>query len=277
MDTVAGLNPSSPLFNLGTGSTINSTDALLASELSPSTSGLLSNASTIVELSAQSQFLSAATAFQDQLQSLQPGTANSAGGRNFGTDLTSLAAEVQNFVDAFNGLQSNLASIGSTGILLGGSIPAIPDLGQSLNTQVRASFTNGNSSLTNLSQLGIEFIPSSIPGGKSSLSINLGTLQSAFNTDASGAFSLLASAASSLGSLAEGFISQSGAVLPSLTSQAQLLANSSLLTDGLVVSSQTGSNLSNLLTIASLTGGGENLQQVVSAINEYTLVSTLFA
>ena len=109
------------------------------------------------------------------------------------------------------------------------------------------------------------------------MSINLVTLQSAFNTDASGSFSLLAAASNSLGSLAGGFINQSGAIHPSLTAQAQLLANSSLLTDGLLVSSQTGGNLGNLLTIASLTGGGENLQQVISAINQYTLVSTLLA
>ena len=277
MDAVAGIIASTPLFNIGTSSAVNSTDALLASEVAPATSGLLGNASTIVELSAQSQLLSAATAFQDQLRSLLPGAANSGGGRNFGTDLASLAAEVQNFVDAFNSLQSNLTSIDSASTLLGGSAQAISDLNQSLNSQVQASLANSNSALTNLSQLGIDFTPSPIPGGKSSLSINLVTLQSAFNTDASGAFSLLAAATNSLGSLAGGFINQSGAILPSLTAQAQLLANSSLLTDGLLVSSQTGGNLDNLLTIASLTGGGENLQQVISAINQYTLVSTLLA
>lgn len=277
MDALAGISASFPLFNIGTGSAINSTDALLVSELSASTSGLLGNSSTIVDLSAESQLLSSVTAFHDQLQSLQPGTASSGGGQNFGSDLTSLAAEVQNFVDAFNGVQSNLASIGSASTLFGSSIPAASDLSLSLNTQTQASFSNGSSALTNLSQLGIEFQPSPIPGGKSSLSINLNTLQSAFNSDASGAFSLLATAANSLGSLAGGFINQSGVILPSLTAQAQLLASSNLLTDGLLVSSQTGGDLSNLLTIASLTGGGENLQQVVSAINEYTLVSTLFA
>ncbi len=274
MSPLSGINAATPLINIYTNGITNPTAALLASELGLSTSGLLGNTSTVVELSGESQLLSAATAFQDQLQSLQPGTASSGGGQNFGADLASLAAEVQNFVDAFNGLQNTLAGISGTGTLFGGSIPGASDLSLSLNTQAQASFSNGSSALTNLSQLGIEFQPSPFPGGKSSLSINLATLQSAFNTDATGAFSLLAAATNSFSELAGGVISQAGGQFSALATLGQTSASLGLLTDNLSFPSQTGNDLGSLLAIASLTGSA-NLQQAVSAINEYILVSSL--
>lgn len=274
MTPLSGINAATPLINISTNGVTNPTAALLASELGLSTSGLLGNTSTVVELSGESQLLSAATAFQDQLQSLQPGTASSGGGQNFGADLASLAAEVQNFVDAFNGLQNTLAGISGTGALFGGSIPGVSDLSLSLNTQAQASFSNGSSALTNLSQLGIQFQPSQFPGGKSSLSINLATLQSAFNNDATGEFSLLAAATNSFSVLAGSVISQANSQFSSLATLAQTSAGLGLFDNSSLFPTQSSNDLGSLLAIASLTGGA-NLQQVVSAINQYTLVSSL--
>lgn len=274
MTPLSGINAATPLINIYTNGVTNPTAALLASELGISTSGLLGNTSTVVELSGESQLLSAATAFQDQLRSLQPGAASSGGGQNFGTDLASLAAEVQSFVDAFNGLQNTLASISGTGTLFAGSIPGASDLSLSLNTQAQASFSNGSSALTNLSQLGIEFQPSPLPGGKSSLSINLATLQSAFNTDATGAFSLLATVTNSFSELAGSVISQADSQFSTLATLAQTSASLGLFNNSSLFPTQTSNDLGSLLAIASLTGSA-NLQQVVSAINEYTLVSGL--
>ena len=274
MTSLSGINAATPLINIDTNGVTNPTETLLAAESGLSTSGLLGNTSTIVELTGESQLLSAATAFQDQLQALQPGTAGSGGGRNFGTDLASLAAEVQSFVDAFNGLQTTLAGISGTGTLFGESIPGASDLSLSLNSQVQASFSNGSSALTNLSQLGIELQPSPLPGGKSSLSINLAALQSAFNTDATGAFSLLAAAANSFSNLAGSVISQAGGQLSTLATLAQTSAGLGLFNNSSLFPNQPGNDLGSLLAISSLTGGA-NLQQVVAAINEYTLVSSL--
>ncbi len=267
MDPLLGINTTTPLINIGNSGAITPSTGLLASELSLATPGLFGTASTIVDLSGQGQLLSASVTFQNQLQALQPGSATSGGGQNFGTDFASLAAEVQSFVDAFNGLQNTLANINSTGNFLGTNATGASGLAQSLNAEVQANFSNGNSTLTSLAQLGIEFHSSPTPGGGGSLSVNLATLQSAFNTSATGAFSLLASAANAFNSLAGSFVAQAGA-------QSQTSIGAELLANSLLSQAQGNGDLSSLLAIESLTGVA-NLQQVILAMNEYNLVSGL--
>lgn len=272
MDTVSGINASTPLASLIAASAVNPANSLFAPNTSVLTPGLFDTASTIVDLSAQGQLLSAAVTFQDQLHALQPGTATSGGGQNFGTDFASLAAEVQNFVDAFNGLQNTIANINGAGSLLGTNATGASGLVQSLNAETRANFANGNSALTNLAQLGIEFnpSPSPLPGGGGSLSVNLGTLQSAFNTSPTGAFSLLTAAANAFNGLAGNFIGQTGSPASLVQSSlgVELLANS------LLSEAQTNGDLGSLLAIESLTGVS-NLQQVILAMNEFNFVAGL--
>ena len=271
MDTVSGINASTPLASLiAASAAANATDALFAPNTSVLTPGPFNTVSTIVDLSSQGQLLATAATFQDQLQALQPGTATSGGGQNFGTDFASLAAEVQNFVGAFNGLQNTIANINGTGSLLGTSVTGASGLVQSLNAETQASFANGNSALTNLAQLGIEFNPSPLPGGGGSLSVNLGTLQSAFNTSPTGAFSLLAAAANAFNGLAGNFIGQAG----NPTSLAQSSLGVELLANSLLSEAQTNGDLGSLLAIESLTGVS-NLQQVILAMNEFNFVAGL--
>jgi hypothetical protein len=274
MSTLSGITASTPFLYPGISAAANPGEALLAAEAGLTPAGLPGNTSTIVELSGESQLLFAVAAFQDQLQSLQPGTASSGQSGN-STDLASFAAEAQSFVDAFNGLQNTLAGISSTSTLLGGSVPDASNLSQSLNALARADFTNGNSGLTELSQLGIEFQPSPLPGQQGRLSLNLGTLQAAFNADAKGAFSLLATVVNSLGEMAGSLANQAGRQLSSLATLAQVTADSSLLSDSLLFQNASSVNgLGSTLALDALTGN-TNLQQVASAINEYTLISGL--
>jgi hypothetical protein len=280
---ISGINGSSPLYNYGTSSSVSSTAALLESEFGLSTSGLYGGASTsgttYVELSGVGQLLSATTTFQSQLQSLQPGTATSGGGQGFGTNLASLSAETQNFVDAFNGLQSNISNINNTSNLLGGSVAGASGLTQSLNALAQTTFANGSSTLTNLSQIGITYAPPTIPGGGGNLSINMNTLQSAFNTDATGAFSLLTQAASAFGNVAGNFVNQAGSQYSSLASLAQTSgvvdsftgSASSLLSQ---TQSSSGTDLNSLL-LTDASNGSISLQQAMLAINQYSMVSTL--
>jgi Flagellar hook-associated protein 2 C-terminus len=267
MDSVSSVNASTSLANLIAASAVNPTDALFAPNTGVLTPGVFDTASTIVDLSAQGQLLSAAVTFQNQLQALKPGTATSGGGQNFGTDFASLAAEVQSFVDAFNGLQSTIANINGTGNLLGASLTGTSGLVQSLNTEAQTTFANGNSTLANLAQLGIQFNPSPLPGGGGNLSVNLGTLQSAFNTNPTGAFSLLATAANAFSGLAGNFVNQAGTLTQSSLG-VELLANS------LLSEAQANGDLSGLLAIESLTGVN-NLQQVILAMNEFNFVAGL--
>lgn len=274
MDSLLGISSSTPLV-VGTSGAVNQASNLLASELSLSTTPLAyGNTSSVVDLSGVSQLLSAATTFQDQLQSLQPGTATATGGQNFGTDVTSFAAEVQNFVDAFNGVQSNIANINTTSVLLGGNVAAASSLTQSLNAQAVASYGNGGSTLTSLSQLGIEFQPSPLPGGGGSLSVNQNTLQSAFNSNPAQAFSLLSQAANAFSGVAAGFVGQAGNQNSSLFTSAQTSAEVAMIANSLLSQAQSNGDVSSLLAIESLTGVA-SLQQVLLALNEYSFVSSL--
>lgn len=274
MDPIQGIVTGILPVNIGTSNAITQSAGLLASELSLSTPGLFSSASAIVDFSGNGQLLAAAATFQNQLQSLQPGTPNSGGGQNFGTDLPSLAAEAQSFVDSFNGLQGIIANINYTSNLQGESITSASGLAQSLSAQAQASFDNGNSTLTNLSQLGIVFNPSEINAGSGSLSINLNTLQSAFNTDAAGAFSLLSKVANSFSDLAGSFVAQSGGQSSSLAALTQSSAGVQFLTNSLLSQAQANGNLTSLQAIESLPGVASS-QQVLLALNEYALVSGL--
>ena len=284
MSSLPAISGSLPFYNIGTNSSVSSTDALLASELSLSTSGLYggasSSASSYVDLSGVGQLLSSATTFQNLLQSLQPGTATSGGGQGFGTDLASLSAETQSFVDAFNGLQSSTANISNTSNLLGGSVAGASAQTQSLNTLEQTNFANGNSTLTNLSQLGITYKPSLVPGGGGSLSVNLSKLQSAFNADATGAFSLLSKAANAFGRVAGNLVSQYGSEYSSLATLAQSSSNVGSLTNSTSNSllsptqSSSGTDLTNMLLKESL-NGSISFQQAMLAISQYSMVSSL--
>jgi hypothetical protein len=280
MDPLLGINTyTTPLVTYSNG-VASPTFGLLASELSLATPDMFSSTATIADISGLGQLLSAATTFQDQLKALQPGTATSGGGQNFGTDFPSLAAEAQSLVDAYNGLQNNIAGINGSSSLLGGSVAGASGLSQSLATQAQATYANGNSALTALSQLGITFQPSLLPGGGGSLSLNLGTLQSAFNSDAKGAFSLLSNAANALGGVAGSFVTQEAGQFSSMAVLLQASAGttslSDFLTSSLLTQAQSGTSVSSLFASGTLSGS-TNLGQVFLALNEYNMVSGLFA
>lgn len=264
MDPLVGINARMSLASILSSGAITPSYDLLASELSLSTPGLFSFSSTFVGISARGQLLSATVTFQDQLQSLRPDTA---------TSYTSLTAKSQTLVASFNTLQAGIADINNS--LSAGGVSGASDLAQAINTQVQASYPNGDSTLTELSQLGIEFQPSLLPGGSSTLSIDPDTLQSAFDADAAGAFSLLSKAADALGDVARSFISRSGSQYSSVEALQSALGYSMFGSD-LFSQEQTGNSFYDLLANQSFPEG-TNLQQVFGAINEYTLVSRLFS
>lgn len=275
MYPLPGIDAYTPLVSIGTNGTVSPTYGLLAAELSLSSPAPFSSTSAIVELSGLGQLLSAAAIFQDQLQSLQPGTATSGGGQNFGTDFASLAAETQSLADAFNNLQSNITSVNGTSNLLGGNVTSASGLSQSLDAQAQANYANGASTLTNLAQLGIAYQPPLLAGGGGSLSIDLNKLQSAFNADAAGAFSLLSLAAHAFTGIAGDFVGQASSQYSSLSVLAQTTSGSGFFNSPLSPAQSSFTGLANLQALETLTGGA-NLQQLILAMNEYAMVSTLF-
>lgn len=282
MSSVLGINATSSPFSINTSNTVALTSALVApQQANLVASGLLGGSSTVVELSGLGQVLSAAIAFKEQLAALQPGTATSGGGQNFGTDIASLAAEAQSFVDAFNGLQSNIANSGVSS-LFGGSSALGSGLASGLDTAVQGNFANGTSTLGNLAQIGITFRPAQFPGG-SNLSVDLAKLKSAFQSDPEGSFSLLGQAATSLGGLANDFVTQATPQVSGLRLLAQTVASSQFADNSQLSLGQTNGsfNFADLLALEMDFSNGQGnsaaptLRQSFLAMSQFNLVSTL--
>lgn len=263
-----GVSSISPVGVFGIGG-ITPITALLPAVV-PQALPVFDNSSTIVSLSGLGQLLSAVSFFQTNLAALQPGSSNSGIGKNFGNDFGSLAAEAQNFVDTFNNLQSTFNSVqGRFGILPAQALAG--QFVQALNQQATAAFDNGGSALTKLAQIGINFQASIIPGAGGVLSIDLKALQSAFNTDQAGTFSLLGHAARALGNLASSFAGEAGSVSTNLGTLAQ--QSLGLFAAGLMGTGVQGT--SDLVALELLSLGNPSQSQQLAALNQYLLVSTL--
>lgn len=275
MDPIAGINSSSLIASIYASGAINPSTALRATGSSLSSSAFFSDPTTSAELSGLGRLLSAATRYQDHLQALQPGTATSGGGTNFGTDFASLAAEAQSFVDAFNGLKGIVADVETTNGLSGGNLAFSTGLSQSLDTQTQATYANDGSSLTSLSQLGIEFQPSSFAGGGGRLSLDLEALRSAFDADAEGAFSLLSKAANAFGDLGGSIAAEGSRQYSSVAALSQFSASMTLFGSGLFSTTQGNNDLFDSLLLSGALSGGNN-RQAILAISQYSLVSNLF-
>lgn len=239
---------------------------------------LFSGSSTIVDLSSFGQLLSAVASFENRLSVLRPGSSDSGIGQNFGTDFGSLAAEAQYFVDSFNSLQGSLGELNFPFGTVPTSAPAA-QLSADLEARVDEAFDNGDSTFTQLSDLGIELQPALLPGAGGRLSIDMEALRAAFEADPEGSFSLLARAADAFATVATEFTASNESVTSLLAAQLQF--SSLQLTLGLFDdnsdSSQSGlQGLTDLLTLASLGNGGADSQaRIVAALNEFSLVSSL--
>jgi len=275
MDAIQGISANIAPLRLSATQAIRPASVLQAVTASTVTAGLFGQSSTIVNLSGAGQLLSVAATFQDRLATFQPGTAASGIGQNFGTDVASLAAEAQFVVDAFNGVQSNLAALGGVGGL-GSSSGLAAAFTEGLSSASQATFANGDSALTRLAQVGINF-ESSASGGNS-LSIDLDTLKSAFTTDPAGAFSLLAQAADAFKTVAADTVGQAQNNFSALDVLAQSGLTDQLLGNNSLFASGNGIDFADLLLLESF--GGNNsinssvLQNLV-ALNQFNLVSSL--
>lgn len=239
--------------------------------------GIGGGSSTIVQLSGLGQLLSAASTFASSIAVIQPGLASSGLGQHFGADFGSLAAEAQGFVDAFNTLQNTINGLQGFAGAQGGS-PFATQLATSLDNQAGASFANGGSPLTTLAQIGITLQPPTVTGGGGTLGIDLATLQSAFNADQAGTFSLLGQAIASFSAIAGGFGSEAGSQFAVTGALAQAALTESLL--GLSLNGGSfGSgrfDFTDLLALSSLSqGNASNTAQTILALNQFNFVQTL--
>lgn len=265
MDPISSFNPNTSIVNTLTTNAVTPTYGLLSAELSLSIPGIFNNSSTYVGISARGQLLSAAVQFQNTLRlSIVPDTAG---------DLESLLSNARTLVDSFNTLQQRAAAVNDLHELPASGISTSASLTQPLDTRVQATYTNGDSTLTRLSQLGITFQPPRFPGAAASLSLDEAALQTAFASDPTGAASLLSTASGALSDEAGRFISRSGSQYASLDALMQASSDYSLLFN--TPQRQTFNDLFSLLSTQPQSGN-TNWGRVYSAMNEYNLVSHLF-
>jgi len=257
--------------------------------------------SSVVELSGLGQLLSSVSSFENSMSNLHPGLTTSGIGQNFGTDFGSLAAESQSFVDAFNSLSNNLSRLQASSGALSGDVLATR-FANALNTEATATLKNGTSTLISLAKIGIKFQPPSNQNMRGTLSIDLKTLQSAFESDPASTFSLLGQVAQNFSSLAAEFSHQAGTLSATLSQFAQFNfgnfsgqsmlndyspasflqtntifnGSSSLFSAGLDTGPISLVDLINLQSSGSTnTNFGAALGLQLNAFNQYNLVSSL--
>ncbi len=267
MDPLSYINYNTSLASIFANDAVTPSYGLLSSQLSLSTPSIFNNNSTYVGISARGQLLSAAVTFQNTLRTLGPSSSSSQ------PDIESLTRNAQRLVDSFNSLQHSVADLNNTNGLPTTGVTGASNLTQPLNTQVQASYANGDSSLTQLSQLGITFQASRFPGEAASLSLDQNTLEAAFETDAAGAASLLSTATSAFSEVTSKFISQSGSQYATLDALMQSSSDYLPLFD--TPQRQAYNDLFSMLS-SQPQSGNTNWGRVYSAMNEYNLISQLF-
>jgi len=165
---------------------------------------------------------------------------------------TNLQTQAQSVVSAFNTLQSTLANLQS------GSGPAadIASLyAQALNTAATGRISNGSSSLTQLSQLGINFQPATGLAGNPTattggLSLDAGSFANAVNANSSGAQSLLSNAIQTLDTIASSF-GEAGGTISSTQSAYQSAVSLDTLLSNANAPLQTSPSLTELASVQS--------------------------
>jgi hypothetical protein len=263
MDPISNINPNSFITGILASDAVTPSFSLLSAELSLSTPSIFNNNSTYVGISTRGQLLSAAVLFQNTLRL----------GAAAEPDIESLSNSAQRLVDSFNHLQLSVADLNITNGFPAAGSTAASSLTLPLNVQAQASYANGDSSLTQLAQLGITFQAPIFPGATASLSLAPDTLQAAFESDAAGAASLLSQATRAFSDVAGRFISQSGSQYATLDTLLQSTSDYSLLFNN--PPRQNFNDLISLLSSQPQTGN-RNWGNVFTAINEYNLVSQLF-
>lgn len=274
MDPLQSISAYSAPFPITPNTAVSLTTGLLAAELSPLSQGLFGGSSAIVETSSVGQLLSLTSQFQDKLTGVQSDIAAN------GVNSTNLVSSANTLIDAFNTLQTGIADINGLGNLFGGTTLDGVYLAQALDNQALADIPNGNSQLTNLSQIGISLQPTpNYAAGV--LNLNQDTLQSAFNADPAGVGTLLSQAINNFGNLANDFVTQLGGQYAALSSLMQITAFDSVFNPNQADSLLNSYfDLAGLLALQNTTQNNVNgtaTRNVLLALSNYITVSQLFS
>ncbi|AXE29100.1 hypothetical protein DK842_03715 [Chromobacterium phragmitis] len=190
-------------------------------------------------------------------------------------DFGQLNTNAQSLASAFNTAQ------GSINGLLGNQVsrrndPIAAQLPQLLNQQAQNSYNNGSSLLTMLSQIGLTYQSPSQYGLGGTLSLNVTSLQAAYNGDSAGTANLLYTVAQSLNALANSYTSYGNGTLVNETNALQTqLRSRQLVTNTKPTPNTFPYNLQNLLSYPSQ--NSMLSAQQISALSMYALVYSIGA
>lgn len=237
--------------------------------------GLISGASTIVQISAAGQLLTAVGDFTSQLARLTPALQASAETGDFGN----LALAAQSFTNSFNELGSVLENLGG---FFGGFAQQSPSaqLRSEFADIVSAEFAVGDNPLSRLADLGITLVPTASFPASSRLEIDFDQLAEVFETDAVGSATLLAAATAALTEAATRALGAAGGQPGSNT--ALVLAGLAGITAAGALSSGTLGEadarlrgFGDLFALAGITdASGESRARLFLALNQFALIST---
>ncbi|MCD4499156.1 flagellar filament capping protein FliD [Chromobacterium vaccinii] len=190
-------------------------------------------------------------------------------------DFGQLNTNAQSLASAFNTAQGSINSLLGNQVLPSND-PIAAMLPRMLNQQVQNSYSNGSSLLTMLSQVGLSYQRPAQYGLGGTLSLNVNSLQAAYNSDSSGTANLLYTAAQSLNALANSYTSQGSGSLVNETRALQTQQRNRQL---VIHTPQTPNtfpfNLQNLLSYPS--GNSMLSAQQISGLAMYALVYSIGA
>jgi len=127
-------------------------------------------------------------------------------------DLSAVTTAANKFVQTYNALMGTTVQLTGTGGALNGDTLA-NQLSTDLYQATQATYSNGASSLTQLSQLGL-----TTTSGTSAMALNTTTLNSAFAGDGAGVAQLLTTVTNALHAMLNGYTGESGSIMSNVTS-----------------------------------------------------------
>ena len=190
-------------------------------------------------------------------------------------DFGQLSNNAQTLASAYNTAQNGInALLGNSASLE--NDPIASQLPLLLNQEVQDSFNNGSSLLTSLNQLGFNYQAPSQYGLGGSLTLNLNSLQAAYDSDSSGTANLVYTTAQALNTLSNSFASYgNGTIVQEMNALQNQDYSNQLSTQSTPFNDTFPYNLQNLLSYPS--SNASLSAQQISGLAMYALVYSLGA
>ncbi|UTH72370.1 flagellar filament capping protein FliD [Chromobacterium sp. IIBBL 290-4] len=190
-------------------------------------------------------------------------------------DFNLLNSNAQSLASAFNTAQSGINGLLNNQTIASND-PIAAMVPQLLNQEAQSSFSNGSSLLSSLSQIGLNYQSPSQYGLGGSLTVNVSSLQAAYNGDSSGAVNLLYTAAQALNSLSNSYTTYgNGTLINQTNALLKQQRTNQLASNQPIIPNTFPYNLQNLLSYPS-SNSALSAQQI-SGLAMYALVYSLGA